>query len=79
MEYTIRLKLGKKIKELRKLIDQQKLKVDIQVDGGINFETAKEVLDAGANILVAGSFIYKAKNPKKVIADFKKLFKRYAK
>ncbi len=68
-----------KIKELRALITEKKLNIDIQVDGGINLETAKEVLDAGANILVAGSFIYKAKSPAKVIRDFKKVFSSYEK
>lgn len=67
-----------KIKELRTLIKEQKLNIDIEVDGGINLDTAKEVLKAGANILVAGSFVYKAKNPVKVIKDFKKIFKAYA-
>jgi len=52
-----------KIKQLRKISDQQKLKLDIQVDGGINAETAKKVVNAGANILVAGSYIYNSKNP----------------
>ncbi|MFC1517613.1 ribulose-phosphate 3-epimerase [Candidatus Margulisiibacteriota bacterium] len=66
-----------KIKELKEYLDKEKLKVDIEVDGGINHETAKTVLAAGANILVAGAFIYHAKNPAKIIKDFKKIFKPY--
>lgn len=48
----------KKIKELRMLIDKKNLDIDIEVDGGIKVENIKEVVDAGANILVAGSSIF---------------------
>jgi len=44
-----------KVRELRRLIDGNGGEVDIQVDGGVNFETAPEALAAGANILVAGT------------------------
>ena len=44
---------------------------DIQVDGGINAETAKKAKDAGANILVAGTYIFSAKNMKKAIASLR--------
>lgn len=47
-----------KIKSLRERIDSLGLTVDIQVDGGVHLGNAKEVLDAGANILVAGSAIF---------------------
>lgn len=47
-----------KIEELRKRIDQLGLKTDIQIDGGINAETAALVTKAGANILVAGSAVF---------------------
>lgn len=47
-----------KIKAIKDEIDRQHLNVDIEVDGGINPETAKLVKEAGANILVAGSAIY---------------------
>lgn len=49
-----------KIARLKQLIDDRQLKVDIEVDGGINPQTAKEVIKAGANVLVAGSAIYGA-------------------
>ena len=52
-----------KITELRQLVP----KMDISVDGGINAETAKLVRDAGANILVAGNYVFKAENRKKAI------------
>lgn len=47
-----------KIKALRQEIEKRKLEVDIEVDGGINLETAPAVLVAGANVLVAGSAIF---------------------
>ena len=44
-----------KVQELRRLIDENGSEVDVQVDGGVNFETAPEAIAAGANILVAGT------------------------
>jgi len=49
-----------KIKKLRLKIDQLKLKVEIEVDGGINFENSKSIIKAGADILVSGSTIFKS-------------------
>ena len=57
-----------KIERLRAIIDGNDFNVDIQVDGGINADTAKLVIAAGANILVAGSAVYGAENPAAVIA-----------
>ena len=51
-----------KIKELKKIIDNNKLNVDLEIDGGINFVNAKQVKDAGANILVSGSTIFRENN-----------------
>ncbi len=51
-----------KIRELKKMIDGRKLTVDIEVDGGINLDTAKLAVGAGANVLVAGSAIYYSKD-----------------
>ncbi len=47
-----------KIRKIRKMAEEQKLNVDIQVDGGIYLSNVKEVLDAGANIIVAGSAVF---------------------
>lgn len=47
-----------KVTELRKIINAKKLNLDIEVDGGINLENAKRVVDAGANILVSGSTVF---------------------
>ena len=48
-----------KIKELKKIKDEKNLNFDIEVDGGINFDTSKLVIEAGANILVSGTTIFK--------------------
>ena len=48
-----------KTRSVRDLINQKKLKVDVEIDGGINFENCSKAKDAGANILVSGSTIFK--------------------
>ena len=48
-----------KTKAIRKLINEKKLNVDVEIDGGINFENCSKAKDAGANILVSGSTIFK--------------------
>ena len=51
-----------KIKKLKDIKEKNNYKFDIEVDGGINFSNSKEVLDAGANILVSGTTIFKENN-----------------
>ena len=51
-----------KIDQLKDYISQNQLHVDLEVDGGVNYETGKKCVDAGANILVAGSFLFKQEN-----------------
>jgi ribulose-phosphate 3-epimerase len=48
-----------KMKSLREIVEQKKLKVDIEIDGGINFDNSKKAKDFGANILVSGSTVFK--------------------
>ena len=48
-----------KVRELKRIVDQKGLKVDIEVDGGINLENVEQILDAGANVIVAGSAVFK--------------------
>ena len=48
-----------KTRALKELIDKQNLKVDVEIDGGINFENCSKAKNAGANILVSGSTIFK--------------------
>ena len=62
-----------KIRNLKAEIRKQKLGVDIEVDGGINLETAPKVVKAGANILVAGSAVFGAKDPAEVIKELRAL------
>jgi ribulose-phosphate 3-epimerase len=60
-----------KIREAKKFIRENKLKTIIQVDGGINPETSRLVQQAGADILVAGEAIFKARDYKKAIAQIR--------
>jgi ribulose-phosphate 3-epimerase len=60
-----------KIKALRKMIDERSLKVKIEVDGGVTLENAKSIIDAGADVLVAGSTVFKSADPKETIAKLK--------
>ncbi len=57
-----------KVKRLRGMIDRAGRKVEIEVDGGINPKTARQVVDAGATVLVAGSAVFGAKDYKQAIA-----------
>ena len=51
-----------KIKQLKKMQEEKKLNFDIEIDGGINFDNCKSAIDAGANILVSGTTIFKSNN-----------------
>ena len=51
-----------KTKAIRELINKQNLRVDVEIDGGINFDNCSKAKDAGANILVSGSTIFKENN-----------------
>ena len=51
-----------KVKELKKIKEDQNLDFDIEIDGGINFENSKMAIRAGANILVSGTTIFKSNN-----------------
>ena len=57
-----------KVKALRKYIDENNLKIDIQVDGGINEKNVGLASSSGANVIVAGSAIFKAPKPRLAIA-----------
>ncbi|GAB2823403.1 ribulose-phosphate 3-epimerase [Ferruginibacter profundus] len=60
-----------KIKELRKMIDERSLQVKIEIDGGVTVANAKSILDAGADVLVAGNTVFKAADPIATIAQLK--------
>ena len=51
-----------KIKQLKKIKQEKKINFDIEIDGGINFENCKTAIDAGANILVSGTTVFKSNN-----------------
>lgn len=60
-----------KIKQLRKMIDDQSLNVKIEIDGGVTVANAKSIIDAGAHVLVAGNTVFKSADPKATIASLK--------
>ncbi|MEA2106706.1 MAG: ribulose-phosphate 3-epimerase [Bacteroidota bacterium] len=62
-----------KVKELKQLIKEKKSKALIEVDGGVDHTNAKSLIDAGCDVLVAGSYIFKSKNPIKTIKGLKEL------
>lgn len=61
-----------KVEKLRKMVDQVNPNVLIQVDGGVNDQNAGKLFEAGADILVAGSFVFKSDDPAQTIANLKK-------
>ena len=61
----------KKVKKLRQMANEQGLKTHIEIDGGVSTANARKLIDAGADVLVAGSFIFKSDNPTQTIADLK--------
>ena len=63
----------KKVAQLRELIDKINPECLIEVDGGVNYETGKKLFECGANVLVAGSFVFGSENPPETISNLKKL------
>ena len=62
-----------KIKELRSMINEKGLQVKIEIDGGVTLQNAKSIIDAGADVLVAGNTVFKSDNPTATIAALKAL------
>jgi ribulose-phosphate 3-epimerase len=60
-----------KVSKLRQMANDQGLNTHIEIDGGVTSANAKKLIDAGADVLVAGSFIFKSDNPTQTIADLK--------
>ena len=65
-----------RIRQLRKLLDERGLEADIEVDGGIYHSNVAEVLEAGANIIVSGSGVFKG-DIRKNTEDFMEILRRY--
>jgi len=62
-----------KIRELRRLIDNWNLPVLIEIDGGVTLENAKDIVAAGADVLVAGNTVFKSRNPKQTISQLRSI------
>lgn len=62
-----------KVKQLKAIINKKQAQTLIEIDGGVNDKNAKKLIDAGADVLVAGSFVFKAENPSETIANLKKI------
>lgn len=62
-----------KIKELRSMINEQSLPVKIEVDGGVTLQNAKSIIDAGADVLVAGNTVFKSADPAATIGELKRI------
>lgn len=62
-----------KVAELKALIESKKSKALIEIDGGVNQQNAKLLLDTGADVLVAGNFVFSSSNPKEVIQRLKNI------
>ena len=60
-----------KIKQLRRMIDERNLNVLIEIDGGVTLENAKSIVEAGADVLVAGNTVFKSNDPSAMIAALK--------
>ena len=63
----------KKIKELRKIIDERNPEIKIEIDGGVTLDNAKIILEAGADVLVAGNTVFSSSDPKKTIRQLKSI------
>jgi ribulose-phosphate 3-epimerase len=60
-----------KVEQLKRLIVQSKSPAKIEIDGGVNLQNARRLLDAGADVLVVGNFVFSASNPTEVISQLK--------
>ena len=63
----------RKVERLKSMIDKAGLDTKIEIDGGVTSSNARKLIDCGADVLVAGSFVFKAENPTQTIADLKKI------
>ena len=62
-----------KVARLRKMIDERGLATLIEIDGGVNLETGRKLVQSGADALVAGSFVFQSAHPLQTISDLKAL------
>lgn len=62
-----------KVKQLREIIVKNNADTIIEIDGGVTSKNAKQLIDAGADVLVAGSFVFKSENPTQTIKELKEI------
>ncbi|TVP49307.1 MAG: ribulose-phosphate 3-epimerase, partial [Mongoliibacter sp.] len=62
-----------KVRKLKSLINRKGAKTQIEIDGGVNQQNALKLMEAGADILVAGSFVFSAENPISTIKELKSI------
>ena len=62
-----------KVRKMKALITKNGAETKIEIDGGVTSDNAKKLIEAGADVLVAGSFVFKSDNPSQTIADLKNL------
>ena len=63
----------KKVNQLKQLIEFSESNCQIEIDGGVTNKNANQLIEAGADVLVAGSYVFKSENPTETIADLKAL------
>ena len=64
----------RKVGKLKKMIENTGSQTLIEIDGGVNSDNAKSLLTAGADVLVAGSFVFKSPDPQSTIRDLKNVY-----
>ncbi|WP_396144171.1 ribulose-phosphate 3-epimerase [Flavobacterium sp.] len=66
----------KKVKQLKEIITRNNASTIIEIDGGVTSKNAAQLVEAGADVLVAGNFVFKAENPTETISELKKMTSR---
>tara|TARA_R110002096_G_scaffold74101_2_gene175785 strand:+ start:37575 stop:38222 length:648 start_codon:yes stop_codon:yes gene_type:complete len=61
-----------KVRELKEIINKANASTQIEIDGGVSSSNARKLIEAGADVLVAGSFVFKSSNPSETISELKK-------
>ena len=62
-----------KISQLREMINNKRLNTLIEIDGGVNGSNSRKLIEYGADVLVAGSYVFKSENPIKTILELKSI------
>ena len=62
-----------KVKKLSEIIKKSSASTQIEIDGGVTYQNAKQLIECGAHVLVAGSFVFSSENPKETISGLKKI------